>query len=142
VVESSAALPAEEAYPGIVFAQSYVKTGRKDLKVFGIGDDVFGVRKEFASDSFLKAGQPAPLSAQIVDLALRCRRAFGLELYGLDVAETDGGPQVIDVNYFPGYRGVPDAANRLADYIFYRAKAAGPRTSARRGPLVLEKEPS
>ena len=27
------------------------------------------------------------------------------------------GLYVVDVNYFPGYRGVPDAARRLADYI-------------------------
>lgn len=117
VAETPLALPGADAYPELVFAQDYLGGARLDLKVFGIGEAVFGVRKPFAADSFLRAGAPAPLSPDIVDLARRCGRAFGLELYGLDIAEDADGPRVIDVNYFPGYRGVPGAARRLADYI-------------------------
>ena len=31
-------------------------------------------------------------------------------------------PYVVDVNSFPGFKGVPDAALRLADYIFSAAQ--------------------
>ena len=76
------------------------------------------VRKAFAGDSFLRAGEPTALTPEIEDIARRCGRAFGLELYGLDVAEDpELGPRVIDVNYFPGYRGVPRAAERMTEYI-------------------------
>jgi hypothetical protein len=42
---------------------------------------------------------------------------MGLGLFGLDVIESDDGPFVVDVNYFPGYKGVPDAGALIADYI-------------------------
>ncbi|MGH9799104.1 MAG: hypothetical protein ACRD82_01970 [Blastocatellia bacterium] len=38
-------------------------------------------------------------------------------MYGLDIIESDRGPYVVDVNYFPGYKGVPNAAGLIADYI-------------------------
>ena len=111
-------LPGPEAYPEVVFAQAYLAEARLDLKVFVIGDEVFGVRKAFAGDSFLRAGEPTRLSPEIEDMARRCGQAFGLGLYGLDVAEdAERGPQIIDVNYFPGYRGVPDAARKIANHI-------------------------
>jgi len=105
-----------------VFAQKYLGRGRQDLKVFAIGEGLFGVRKAFSAHSFLQAGEPAPLSPEVRDIARRCGRAFGLELYGLDLVEDDSGVYVVDVNYFPGYRGVPHAARRLADYVMNAAK--------------------
>lgn len=122
VAQTPDALPADDAYPDLAFAQAYLARARKDLKIFAIGDDVFAVRKSFAPDSFLRAGEPAALSSEVEDIARRCGQAFGLRLYGLDVAEDEEGLSVIDVNYFPGYRGVPDAARRLADYFLKVAK--------------------
>jgi len=125
VVDSPAALPPADAYPHLVFAQRFLARARTDLKVFGIGDEVFGLRKSFSPDSFLQAGELSPLSPSVEGMARRCGHAFGLDLYGLDFAEDeDGGEYIVDVNSFPGYRGVPDAARRLAEHIM---KAAGTR---------------
>lgn len=110
-------LPAPTAYPDIVFAQEYLGVARKDLKVFVIGEHVFGVRKEFSADSYLQVGVPTALSPEIDDIVRRCGRAFGLELYGLDIAEDERGASIIDVNYLPGYRGIPDASRLLAEHI-------------------------
>jgi ribosomal protein S6--L-glutamate ligase len=118
VAERPTDLPDVTLYPEVVFAQDYLANARRDLKLYGIGEEVFGVRKRFGSTSFLESGEPARLTPDIERLARRCAAAFGLELYGLDIAEDPRhGPRIIDVNYFPGYRGVPDAARRLADYI-------------------------
>jgi ribosomal protein S6--L-glutamate ligase len=118
VATAPADLPGAEGYPEVVFAQEYLAHARLDLKVFVIGDEVFGVRKAFAGDSFLRAGEPTPLTPEVEDIARRCGEAFGLELYGLDIAEDPArGPCIIDVNYFPGYRGVPHAARKIADHI-------------------------
>ena len=122
VVENASVLPPAQVYPDLVLAQEYLRNARKDLKIFGIGDEVCGVRKPFSSDSFLKVGEACALEQCVSDLARKCARAFGLELYGLDLAEDEKGMYVIDVNYFPGYRGVPDAARRLAAHIFSRLK--------------------
>lgn len=100
-----------------VLVQELVPGGGEDLKVYVVGDEVFAVRKPFAPDSFTVPGRPAPVSADVRDIARRCGQAFGLGLYGLDVIESPDGPFVVDLNTFPGYKGVPDAAPRIADYI-------------------------
>jgi ribosomal protein S6--L-glutamate ligase len=117
VVDMPDAVPPPEAYPDVVFAQTYLARARADLKIFAIGDDVFGVRKKFSADSFLQAGEPTALSPEVEEIARRCGKALGLRLYGVDILEAPDGLWVVDVNAFPGYRGVPAAAQRLADYI-------------------------
>lgn len=123
VVEDASDLPASAFYPDMVFAQEYLRDARKDLKIFGIGSKIFGVRKPFSRNSYREAGSPCPLPPDVERMARRCARAFRLELFGLDLAECGEDVYVLDVNYFPGYRGVPDAARLLADYILSRASA-------------------
>ena len=91
--------------------------GADDLKVYVIGDDVFAVRKQFSATSHGHAGRPVPVDPVVREVALRCGAAFGFGLYGVDLVETADGPIVIDVNHFPGYKGVPDAAERLSRYV-------------------------
>jgi ribosomal protein S6--L-glutamate ligase len=107
-----------------VLAQEWVTGPGRDLKVYVVGEDVFAVRKPFASDSFTRAGVPCDIDADVRDIALRCGRAFGLGLYGLDIIETRKGPVVVDLNYFPGYKGVPGAGRRIAEYILAFARGA------------------
>jgi glutathione synthase/RimK-type ligase-like ATP-grasp enzyme len=104
-------------------AQPYVPAGGVDLKLYGIGERVWVVRKP---SPFLNG---APGSTQLVrpdpelrNLGLRCARLFGLELWGVDCVETDDGPLVIEVNDFPNYTAVPDADERLADHVLIRAR--------------------
>jgi len=97
--------------------QEYIENDGEDLRLYVAGNEVFGIRKRFSQSSFSVDGEPTPVSAEMRDLALRCGRAFGLRLYGLDVIEGSEGPKVIDVNYFPGYKGVPGAAFAVADCI-------------------------
>jgi ribosomal protein S6--L-glutamate ligase len=102
---------------GPVLVQEHVRGRGEDLKVYVVGEEVFAVRKPFAVDSFTRPGRPVPLTAEVREVALRCGAAFGLGLYGLDVIESPAGPVVVDLNYFPGYKGVPQVAPRIADYI-------------------------
>ena len=50
-------------------------------------------------------------------IALRCGRAFGVGLYGVDLITSAGRPFVVDINTFPGFKGVPDAPSLLAEFI-------------------------
>jgi ribosomal protein S6--L-glutamate ligase len=109
-----AALPAPE-HPVIV--QEYIEGSHEDLKIYVVGDEVFGVRKPFSPTSFTRSGRPAALDPAIKALALRCGRALGLGLYGMDLVESDRGAWVVDVNTFPGYKGVPGIAPKIAAYI-------------------------
>ena len=88
-----------------------------DLKVYVVEDRVFAVRKPFSTDSFTRPGRPCAVPTGVGEIARRCGRVFGLGLYGLDLVETEGGPVVVDLNTFPGYKGVPGVSLHIADYI-------------------------
>ena len=117
VVRSPAELAALPQPDGLVLVQEFTPGAGEDLKVYVVGDDVFAVRKEFSETSFTRAGRPVPVSDEVRAIALRCGQAFGLGLYGLDVIESPAGPVVVDLNYFPGYKGVPNVAPLIASYI-------------------------
>ena len=67
-------------------------------------------------------GRPVAVDPEVRAVALRVGRALGLELFGLDVIESPGGPVVVDVNYFPGYKGVPDAGALIGEHLAARAR--------------------
>lgn len=111
IVKDAGDLAALPPPPEPVMVQEYITGRSEELKLYVIGDQVFGIHKRDATR------YPCPVSEPVAALARRCGRLFGLGLYGLDVLESADGPVVIDVNYFPSYKGVPDAAGLLADYI-------------------------
>jgi ribosomal protein S6--L-glutamate ligase len=100
-----------------MLAQEHVDGPGEDLKVYVVGSDVFAVRKPFSPTSFTRPGRPCNVGTDLREIARACGRALGLGLYGLDVIEGPDGPVVVDVNTFPGYKGVPDVAPLIADYI-------------------------
>jgi ribosomal protein S6--L-glutamate ligase len=113
---------------GPVFAQRYHEPQGRDRKVYCIGGQLFGVKRIWPVRSYEdKLGEPFTVTLEIRDIALRCGRVFGMELFGLDIIISEGRPYVVDISSFPGFKGVPEAALRLADYIYSAAQrvAAG-----------------
>jgi ribosomal protein S6--L-glutamate ligase len=115
--ELAAAARAAAAADCPMLVQELIPGPGEDLKVYVVGDQVFAVSKPFSETSFTVAGRPVPVEPEVRDAALRTGAALGLGLYGLDVIESPDGPVVVDVNYFPGYKGVPDAGAMIADYV-------------------------
>ena len=108
---------------GPLFAQRYRKPEGLDRKIYCIGGQIFGVERVWPALTYeAKVGRPFTITPELRDITLRCTRAFGVDLLGLDVIVSGGRPYVVDVNSFPGFKGVPDAALRLADYIFSAAE--------------------
>src|SRR5205807_6393334 len=104
-----------------IFAQRYHPPQGRDRKIYAIGGRLFGVKKVFPRRTEAeKQGEPFALTPELRDIALRCGRAFGIDLYGVDIVESEGKPYVVDMCSMPGFRGVPDAPGVLAEY-FYRA---------------------
>jgi ribosomal protein S6--L-glutamate ligase len=97
--------------------QEYIENPGEDLRLYVAGEEVFGIRKRFSDTSFAVDGEPVPVSREIRSIARLCGRIFGLQLYGIDVIEGADGPRVVDVNYFPGYKGVRNAAYAVAEHI-------------------------
>jgi ribosomal protein S6--L-glutamate ligase len=112
--------------------QRYLETDTEDVKAYVVGRSAFAVTKRFSPHSYQIHGHPIELDARTRDIVLRCGEVLGLHLYGVDLVRTERGPCVVDVNYFPGYKGVPGAAKLIADYIYRYAVAAV------RAPSVLE----
>jgi ribosomal protein S6--L-glutamate ligase len=117
LVPDRSAMAALPPPTGPVLVQEHVRGCGEDLKVYVAGEEVFAVRKPFSADSFTRPGRAVPVTPEVREMALRCGAACGLGLYGLDVIESPDGPVVVDLNYFPGYKGVPGVAALLADYI-------------------------
>jgi ribosomal protein S6--L-glutamate ligase len=115
--------------------QRYLQTDGEDVKTYVVGRKVFAVTKRFAPDSYQIHGRPAELDARMRDIVLKCGEVLGLHLYGVDFVRTERGPFVVDVNYFPGYKGVPGAAELIADYIYTYALAGARAPSVPQGVL-------
>jgi ribosomal protein S6--L-glutamate ligase len=110
---------------GPVFAQRYHKPEGEDHKIYVIGEQMFGVKRIFPARTYEeKIGVPFTITPELQELARRCSRAFGIELFGFDVVMSGGRPYVVDIQSFPGFKGVPDAALRLADYIYSAGQQA------------------
>jgi ribosomal protein S6--L-glutamate ligase len=124
IVHSPAEL-AELSWPEpVALAQPYLPNDGYDLKLYGIGDNIWAVRKpspfNMSGQSSTGSAELLPLTPALRDLGRRCGQIFGLELYGVDCLQTSAGVAVIEVNDFPTYTGVPDADKKLADYIIQK----------------------
>jgi ribosomal protein S6--L-glutamate ligase len=100
-----------------ILIQEYLEGSGEDLRLYVAGEQVFATRKPFSATSFSHPGRPVEVTREMRDIAMRVGSIFGLGLYGLDLIEATEGLKVVDVNYFPGYKGVPHAAIAVADYI-------------------------
>jgi ribosomal protein S6--L-glutamate ligase len=115
---------AEVDAAGPLLAQRYQEPKGRDRKLYRIGEQVFGVKRTWPVRTYEeKLGEPFPVSEELRAIVLRCGAAFGIDLYGVDVIESDR-PYVIDMSSFPGFKGVPDAAALLADYIYEAGRRA------------------
>jgi len=103
---------------GLILAQRYQEPDGTDRKIYCIGGELFGVKRIWPIRTYEdKVGEPFALTSELREIALKCGRVFGIDLYGLDVVMSAGQPYVVDVQKFGSYMGVPDAPRRLADYI-------------------------
>jgi ribosomal protein S6--L-glutamate ligase len=108
---------------GVIFAQRYRKPDGRDRKIYVIGGQVFGVKRIWPARTYEeKLGEPFTITNELQRIALACGRALGIQMYGLDVIFSDDKPYVVDISSFPGFKGVPDAGLRLADYIYAAAQ--------------------
>lgn len=126
VVRNVAELAAVSLGNEPVLAQRYHRPDGRDRKIYSIGGRLFGVKKIFpARTEREKHGEAFAPTPELVDIALRCGRAFGIDLYGVDIIESEGRPYVVDMSSIPGFKGVPDAPSQVASYFYAAAERAG-----------------
>lgn len=122
-----------------VFAQRYHPPKGRDRKIFAIGGELYGVKRVWPPETLDdKVGERFTPSAELAEIAWRCGEAFGIDLFGVDIIESDGRAYVVNMASVPGFKGVPDAAHHLARYIYEaagRVRSGGSVAApVRRGP--------
>jgi ribosomal protein S6--L-glutamate ligase len=105
---------------GLVMAQEFVDSGSVDLKLYGVGDQLWAVRRPSplaGARGPVRPPERVDVTPELETLARACGEAFGLELYGVDVLVSSRGPLVIDVNEFPNYTGIQEAPVAIAELV-------------------------
>jgi len=125
IVRDAAELAPLEREREPLFAQRYHAPQGRDRKLYVIGERIFGVKKVFPRRTHEeRMGEPFAVTTELAEIARRCGRAFGIDLYGVDVIESDGQPYVVDMASIPGFKGVPDALTLLTEYFLAAAERA------------------
>lgn len=121
IAGSRADLPAERPFGGPYLVQPFDPNEGVDRKLYVAGGAVRGLLKPSPlARGHVSGGDPFEPDAELATLARRVGEAVGLELYGVDVLVGQGGPVVVDVNAFPGFRGVADAPQPIAEHLLRR----------------------
>ena len=104
-----------------VIIQEFVPADGWDIKVWVIDQQIFAARRRSSlAAEPSKQNFPIPteqLPSSWRSISLKVGRAFDLHLYGLDLIASHRGAVVVDVNSFPGFRGVAGAASALLSLI-------------------------
>lgn len=100
-----------------VVLQEFVASDGWDIKLWVIDQQLFAARRRLPLESGASK-KDIPLSARElpedwVHIAHEIGRVFQLQLYGVDLLMTERGPLIVDINSFPGFRGVPGADDAL-----------------------------
>ena len=118
VLTPGAELPEEPPFAPPYLLQEAVAGDGLDRKLYVVGDEVRGVARRWPAVTLAdKTGRPFVPSDELRELALAAARALGLDLCGVDVVVAPDRAVVVDVNAFPGYKGVADAAELLARHL-------------------------
>ncbi|MFE2169254.1 RimK family alpha-L-glutamate ligase [Streptomyces sp. NPDC059447] len=123
---------------GMLIAQPYVPNRGTDIKVYGVGGELFATERcsPLNPDPSVRERR-VPLSAEVAAIAARVGEVYGLDLYGVDVLLGPDGPVVVDVNDFPSFRQVPDAPARVAAAVLELARTGSAHAPAVSYPLPV-----
>src|SRR2546427_11852446 len=138
IVRTLSELAAVPAGKDPLFAQRYHPPQGRDRKIYSIGGRLFGVKKIFPART--EAGEhrgPFIPTPELCEITLPRSPALGIDLFGIDIFESEERPYVVDMSSMPGFKGVPDAPSHLASYLYDAAKRAV-RAQPPRGPAALE----
>ncbi len=113
-----------------VLIQKFVSESKgKDIRAFVVGDRVVAAVRRVAQGQEFRSNvhrggrtERVILDETYCQTAVRCTQIMGLRVAGVDMLESDEGPQVMEVNSSPGLEGIEtctqlDIAGAIVDYI-------------------------
>lgn len=120
-------------------AMRYVENTGFDIKLYVTGQEVHAITKSSPLHGAVQEKE-IPVSRDMLRLAQRVGKVFGLDLYGADVLETPQGLVLVDINDFPSFYGVPRKVGAISEYILHAAYRY--RTEKERHPQRLHYLPT
>lgn len=113
-----------------VLIQKFVAESRgKDVRALVVGDRVVGAMRRVAQGQEFRSNvhrggqaQPIELDEEYAETAVRAAQILGLRVAGVDMLESENGPQIMEVNSSPGLEGIEaatqvDVAGSIIDYV-------------------------
>jgi ribosomal protein S6--L-glutamate ligase len=113
-----------------VLIQRFVAESKgRDVRAIVIGDEVYAAMRRVAQEHEFRSNVHRGGRTEAVELdpvyaraAVRAAQIIGLRVAGVDMLETDSGPQIMEVNSSPGLQGIEnatgaDVAGAIVDYV-------------------------
>jgi ribosomal protein S6--L-glutamate ligase len=124
-IDQLEALAAEWSQEPIVL-QEFAAGDGWDIKMWVIDRQIFAARRRTPLEPNASKEDfpisPEELPSAWAHIAKEIGRVFNMRLYGIDLLITEHGPMIVDVNGFPGFRGVPGADSALVDLVEHIAQ--------------------
>lgn len=115
LVATDGQLPLPSPFDGPYIVQDHLLGDGEDRKLYLAGSHVLALRKPgLGHPSHGRAGVSFQPTRTLARIGCGSGRALGLDIFGVDVIVGPAGPHVVDINPFPGFRGVPKAAGLIA----------------------------
>lgn len=112
-----------------IVAQPLLPNRGVAVKLYVVGKRVWAIRNSSRLRGAAAADSLVTLPFAWRDLARRCGKVFGLQLFCVDCIESGGALQVIGIEDFPDYSGIPESDSLLAAHAIQHAQI---RRDARR----------
>ena len=113
-----------------ILIQKFVAESKgKDVRAIVVGDQVVAAMRRVAQGQEFRSNvhrggttEPVDLSEEYREAAIRATQIMGLRVAGVDILESDEGPQIMEVNSSPGLEGIEkctglDVAGSIIEYI-------------------------
>lgn len=116
-----------------VLIQKFVKESKgRDIRAIVVGDQVIAAMRRVAQGQEFRSNvhrggrtELVELSEEYKETAIRAAKIMGLGIAGVDMLESNDGPQIMEINSSPGLEGIEkctnlDIAGAFIDYIASR----------------------
>ncbi|MCG6154253.1 RimK family alpha-L-glutamate ligase [Rubinisphaera margarita] len=113
-----------------VLVQKFVKESKgRDIRAFVVGDRVVGAMRRIAQGTEFRSNvhrggrtEAVNLDEKFRETAVRAAQIMGLRVAGVDMLESNEGPQIMEINSSPGLEGIEgatdlDIAGAIVDYM-------------------------
>jgi len=113
-----------------VYIQRFIECDGIERKIYIIGDKVFGIKRENPIYLYLRENpsninsdtikrEEYKISEEIIKLAKILTQELNLKIFGFDLVKTADKKRyyLIDLNDFPGFRGINNIEKILVDYL-------------------------